>query len=185
MESLLTKEELLLAVKGAQIGSADCLFNDVQTDSRNVSSDKPCMFVPLMGEFQNGHKYIPSVLAADKKAAVILLNESEYVKDSALYEKLAAENPSVCFVRVENTLHALQDAAEAYENSISNGSVNPEVYSDYAAVLAAIGRADEAEKLLDELRSKIPFGWKERDAYVQKLENGKFRVVYKQVHQLN
>jgi len=43
----------------------------------------------------------------------------------------------------------------------------------------------KAEKLLDELRSKIPFGWKERDAYVQKLENGKFRVVYKQVHQLN
>ena len=59
MESLLTKEELLAAVKGTQIGSAPCSFNDVQTDSRNVSADKPCMFVPLIGEFQNGHKYIP------------------------------------------------------------------------------------------------------------------------------
>ena len=114
MESLLTKEELLNAVKGTQIGSALCSFNDVQTDSRNITSEKPCMFVPLVGEFQNGHKYIPSVLTADKKASVILLNDSEYQNDSALYEKLAAENPDVCFVRVENTLHALQDAAEAY-----------------------------------------------------------------------
>ena len=112
MESLLTKEELLTAVKGTQLGSAPCSFNDVQTDSRNVSSDKPCMFVPLMGEFQNGHKYIPDVLA--KGASVILMNEAEYQSKSDYYDGLAASNSGVCFVRVENTLHALQDAAEAY-----------------------------------------------------------------------
>ena len=114
MESLLTKEELLAAVKGTQLGSALCSFNDVQTDSRNVSADKPCMFVPLMGEFQNGHKYIPDVLAAGKKASVILMNEAEYLAKPEYYDGLAAENPSVCFIRVENTLHALQAAAEAY-----------------------------------------------------------------------
>ena len=112
MESLLTKEELLLAVKGTQLGSAECFFNDVQTDSRNVSADKPCMFVPLIGEFQNGHKYIPDVLA--KGASLVLLNESEYQEKTAFYDRLAADNAAVCFVRVENTLHALQDAAEAY-----------------------------------------------------------------------
>ena len=112
MESLLTKEELINAVKGTQIGSAGCLFNDVQTDSRNVCAEKPCMFVPLMGEFQNGHKYIPDVLK--KGASVILMNEAEYQEKSDYYEKLAADNAGVCFVRVENTLHALQDAAEAY-----------------------------------------------------------------------
>ena len=112
MESLLTKEELLAAVKGTQLGSAVCLFNDVQTDSRNVCADKPCMFVPLMGEFQNGHKYIPDVLA--KGASVILMNEAEYQEKTSYYDELAASNPDVCFVRVENTLHALQDAAEAY-----------------------------------------------------------------------
>ncbi len=114
MESLLSKEELLTAVKGTQIGSADCLFNDVQTDSRNVSAGKPCMFVPLLGEFQNGHKYIPDVLKDGKKASVILMNEAEYKSNANYYEKLAAENAGVCFVRVENTLHALQNAAEAY-----------------------------------------------------------------------
>ena len=112
MESLLTKDELLTAVKGTQIGSAQCSFNDVQTDSRNVCAEKPCMFVPLMGEFQNGHKYIPDVLK--KGAAVILMNEAEYQEKASYYDELVASNPAVCFVRVENTLHALQDAAEAY-----------------------------------------------------------------------
>ena len=112
METLLTKEELLTAVKGTQIGSAPCLFNDVQTDSRNVCAEKPCMFVPLMGEFQNGHKYIPDVLK--KGVAVVLMNEAEYQANTGYYDELAAENAGVCFVRVENTLHALQDAAEAY-----------------------------------------------------------------------
>ena len=65
-----------------------------------------------MGEFQNGHKYIPDVLK--KGASVILMNEAEYQEKSEYYEKLAADNSDVCFVRVENTLHALQDAAEAY-----------------------------------------------------------------------
>ena len=112
METLLTKEELLTAVKGTQIGSAPCLFNDVQTDSRNVCAEKPCMFVPLMGEFQNGHKYIPDVLK--KGVAVVLMNEAEYQSNTGYYDGLAAANTGVCFVRVENTLHALQDAAEAY-----------------------------------------------------------------------
>lgn len=112
MESLLTKEELLTAVKGTQLGNAICSFNDVQTDSRNVSADKPCMFVPLMGEFQNGHKYIEDVLA--KKASVVLINKAEYAAQSAHYNELAANYTGVCFVLVENTLHALQNAAEAY-----------------------------------------------------------------------
>ena len=114
MESLLTKEELLLAVKGTQLGSAECFFNDVQTDSRNVSADKPCMFVPLMGEFQNGHKYIPDVLKDGKKASVVLINKAEYQEKTVFYDELSASNPAVCFILVENTLHALQDAAEVY-----------------------------------------------------------------------
>ena len=112
MESLLTKSQLLNAVNGIQIGNAECCFCDVQTDSRNVTAEKPCMFVPLMGEFQNGHKYIPDVLA--KKPGVVLLNNSEYNEKASYYDDLAAANSDVCFVRVENTLHALQDAAEAY-----------------------------------------------------------------------
>ncbi len=112
MESLLNKDELIKAVKGTQLGNAECSFVDVQTDSRNVKEEAPCMFIPLMGEFQNGHKYIPDVLK--KKASVIILNESEYKTNISYYNRLVEENPDVCFICVENTLHALQDAAEAY-----------------------------------------------------------------------
>lgn len=122
METLLTGKELLDAVNGMQIGSADCSFNDVQTDSRNVSSENHCMFVPLVGEFQNGHKYIPDVLA--KGVAVVLMNKSEYENNTDLYDGYAAENPTVFFVAVENTLHALQDAAEAYVNKVASNMIH-------------------------------------------------------------
>ena len=112
MESLLTKSELLAATRGKELGKADCFFTDVQTDSRNITQNMPCMFVPLIGEFQNGHKYIPDVLG--KGVAVVLLNESEYQEKRTFYDELAAKNDKVCFICVENTLHALQDAAEAY-----------------------------------------------------------------------
>lgn len=114
MKTLLEKDELLKAVQGKEIGcgNAECFFCDVQTDSRNISQDLKAMFVPLLGEFQDGHKFIPSVL--EKKPGVILLNESEYQKKSDFYDELAEKNKTVCFVKVENTLHALQAAAKAY-----------------------------------------------------------------------
>lgn len=118
METLLTGTELIKAVKGTQIGNAICSFIDVQTDSRNVLSEKRCMFVPLIGEFQNGHKYIPDVL--DKNVGVVLINNSEYEQNLSFYNDLALNNPKVCFVCVENTLHALQDAAEAYVNKVAS-----------------------------------------------------------------
>ena len=114
MKTLLEKDELLKAVQGKEIGcgNTECFFCDVQTDSRNISQDLKAMFVPLLGEFQDGHKFIPSVL--EKKPGVILLNESEYQKKSDFYDELAEKNKTVCFVKVENTLHALQAAAKAY-----------------------------------------------------------------------
>ena len=112
MISLLTIDELVKAVKGKCLScNKDYGFESVVTDSRNVV--KNSLFVPLIGEFQNGHKYIPG--AIEKGASVIFVNKDEVKKDKALYQKLAAEN-NVCFIAVKNTLHALQDAAEAYVN---------------------------------------------------------------------
>ena len=114
MKTLLEKDELMKAVHGIEIGSgnADCFFCDVQTDSRMISQDCKAMFVPLIGEFQDGHKYIPSVL--EKNPGVILLNDSEYHKRIDFYDELAKKYDEVCFIKVENTLHALQAAAKAY-----------------------------------------------------------------------
>ncbi len=113
MISLLTKPELIKAVKGKCLSpKAACIFESVQTDSRNVT--KNTLFVPLIGEFQNGHKYIPQAIQSG--ASVVFVNKDECKKNKDLYKKLTEENESVCFIAVKNTLHALQDAAEAYVN---------------------------------------------------------------------
>lgn len=43
-----------------------------------------------------------------------------------------------------------EDAADAFEKSILNGTTNPAVYSDYAIVLTELGRIAEGERILNE-----------------------------------
>ena len=110
-ESLMSLEELLSATKGTLLGKVkSCVFNSVATDSRQVQ--KNTLFVPLVGEFQDGHKYVPGAVAAG--ASVVLINKSEYEKNSSVYDLLTAENENLVIICVENTLHGLQDAAEGY-----------------------------------------------------------------------
>ena len=110
-ESLMSLEELLSATKGTLLGKVkSCVFNSVATDSRQVQ--KNTLFVPLVGEFQDGHKYVPGAVAAG--ASVVLINKSEYEKNSSVYDSLTAENERLVIICVENTLHGLQDAAEGY-----------------------------------------------------------------------
>ena len=117
IESLLTKKELLSGTSGLALeNGVDCYFDNVVTDSRNV--EKNSMFVPLVGEFQNGHKYIPS--AIESGASVILMNKDEYASNKKLYDDMAAKNSEVLFVTVENTLHGLQNAAEKYVEKFQN-----------------------------------------------------------------
>ena len=86
-ESLLTLTELVAAVKGHIIGeksSKNVVFTAVATDSRNVVFKS--LFVPLVGEKQNGHIYIPQAL--EKGASVVFINNSEYSQKSSFYDEL-------------------------------------------------------------------------------------------------
>ncbi|MBP3710773.1 MAG: UDP-N-acetylmuramoyl-tripeptide--D-alanyl-D-alanine ligase [Treponema sp.] len=114
-DSLLTCAALLDAVHGSIAGgrsvcAEQCAFTSVTTDSRRVVPQS--LFVPLMGEKQNGHAYIPQ--AIENGASVILLNRDEYEKKRGDYDALAKNHPAVAFIIVEHTLHALQHAAAAY-----------------------------------------------------------------------
>jgi len=112
-ESLLDLNTLISAVSGSQISSAKlCLFTSVTTDSRAVK--EKAMFVPLIGEFQDGHKYVGQ--AIEKGASVILINRSEYKKNPSLYDAYCVEGgqSSPVIIAVDNTLYALQAAAKAY-----------------------------------------------------------------------
>ena len=69
-ETLLTMEETLESTGGVFVlGDGNWHFSSVQTDSRLVEKDT--LFVPLIGEFQDGHKYIPQ--AVEKGASCVFI----------------------------------------------------------------------------------------------------------------
>lgn len=116
-ETLMNLSELLFSSGGKLVGDVKkCFFTNVATDSRNVLQNT--MFVPLVGENQDGHKYVPS--AIKNGATVVLINFSEYKKNSQIYENLIKENENLTIICVENTLHALQDVAEGYVKKFPN-----------------------------------------------------------------
>ncbi len=112
--SLLSIDELTKAVDGFVIGRNndlhDIVFTSVTTDSRNVK--KNTLFVPLFGEFQDGHNYIPQ--AVDKGASVVFVAQKSFDDKKGFYDDFACKNQNVAFIVVKNTLHALQNAAEQY-----------------------------------------------------------------------
>lgn len=110
-ETLLTMEETLGATGGVFVlGDGNWHFSSVQTDSRLVERDT--LFVPLIGEFQDGHKYIPQ--AVEKGASCVFICLANYEKDPAFFNEIHNSNPEVNFIAVENTLTALQKAAGKY-----------------------------------------------------------------------
>ncbi|MBR5096050.1 MAG: UDP-N-acetylmuramoyl-tripeptide--D-alanyl-D-alanine ligase [Treponema sp.] len=114
-KSLLTFDELLESVYGRYIGFAGggakvFGFTSVATDSRNVKPGS--LFVPLVGEKQDGHRYIPEALAAG--ATAVFVTDSVYQDNTKYFMDLASENLNITFVAVENNLAALQNAARAY-----------------------------------------------------------------------
>ena len=122
-KSLLNLESLLAAVNGTVAGNArpDFYFSYVVTDSRYVSAG--AMFVPLIGEAQNGHKYIPQAIQSG--ATVVLANKSDYEQNNDFYKQLSAEGKldSITLILVENTLYALQAAAKAYAKKVASNMV--------------------------------------------------------------
>lgn len=112
MESLLNIQEILEATGGKAVAprAGDVSFTRVATDSRAISSGS--LFVPLIGEKQDGHKYIGQAVA--KGASVVLASrQCRKVWQSFL--------PSpACIIEVDNTLHALQQIARKYIDKFTN-----------------------------------------------------------------
>ena len=84
-------------------------FTNVACDSRKVS--KNTLFVPLIGTMQDGHNYIPSALKSG--ASVVFVAKSHLPQKQAEFSALAKEY-NATFIAVENTMQALQNAAQAY-----------------------------------------------------------------------
>ena len=119
-ESLLSLEKTISSVNGIYIGSETnknlFYFSNVVTDSRNVVENS--LFVPLVGEFQNGHIYVDQ--AIEKGATVIFIDSKEYESNSNKYKELTEECKNLSVIVVENTLYALQAIAETYVEQFPN-----------------------------------------------------------------
>lgn len=110
-DSLLTMDEILPAVCGAHVlGSGPFSFTSVRTDSRLV--EKGSLFVPLAGEKQDGHAFIPQ--AVERGASAVFIRMKNFEEDSGFFVEIFKKHPSVHFIAVENTLAALQQAAGRY-----------------------------------------------------------------------
>lgn len=111
--SLLSLVELLAATGGTPVlgwPEKDFFFDSVATDSRSAVAGG--MFIPLVGEFQDGHKYIPAAL--QQGATVVLVNKDFAASSLALIQEWHKDYPAVTFVAVEHTMYGLQSAAAAY-----------------------------------------------------------------------
>lgn len=118
-KSLLSLDETLSGTGGKKILSEEksqFWFGSVATDSRNVR--RGSLFVPLIGEFQDGHAYIEQALSSG--ATAVFVREKSYTENKKTYETLAKKNPSVTFIAVENTLTALQNLAGIYVKKFPN-----------------------------------------------------------------
>ncbi len=106
---LLTVQELLEATNASWYNDSVLCngFTSVVTDSRNVTMGS--LFIPLIGENQDGHLYIAS--AVEKGASIVLVQKSSLNEFKTVYDSLCQQ----CVILiVENTLLALQQAASFY-----------------------------------------------------------------------
>ena len=96
----LTLENITQVCGGTYYGSADKLQEEVTsiiTDSRKAENG--CLFVPIVGERVDAHKFIPQVMAAGALATL-----SERVLEDADFP----------YIVVESSLQAVKDIAEFY-----------------------------------------------------------------------
>ena len=111
--SLLSLIELLAATGGTPVLGCpenDFFFDSVATDSRSAVAGG--MFIPLVGEFQDGHGYIPAAL--EKGVSVILVNRDFAASSLDQIREWHHLYSTVTFVAVDHTMYGLQAAAAAY-----------------------------------------------------------------------
>lgn len=96
----LTLENLTGVCQGVYFGPADAVSREVTaitTDSRKV--EEGCLFVPIVGERVDAHRFIPDVM---QKGALAVLSEK------------TLEGADFPYILVESTLQAVKDIAEFY-----------------------------------------------------------------------
>lgn len=127
----LTLENITSACNGTYYGNADVLNKEitaVTTDSRVI--DKDCMFVPIVGERVDAHKFIPDVM---EKGALVTLSER------------VLEDVNFPYIKVESTLQAVKDIAEFYLKQLNIPVVG---------ITGSVGKTSTKEVIASVLKEK-------------------------------
>lgn len=85
------------------------MIKGVSTDSRTIQEGN--LYIPLVGEVFDGRLFIKE--CEDKKAAAFLIDKDYKIKN----------NISIPYIRVDDTLKALQALAKAYRNELSSTKI--------------------------------------------------------------
>lgn len=99
-------KEFADAVSGKIIKDSGKNISGFSIDSRKITPD--CMYIAIKGENHNGHKFCES--AAEAGAGALLVSELSF----------DCEKGDVSVILVEDTVTALQKAANYYRNSLKN-----------------------------------------------------------------
>jgi alanine racemase len=101
-------KDIALAVSGNLSGNGDSLIRTVFTDSRSLLSPGETLFIALNGKQHDGHRYIPSLF----QKGVCNFMVSDTWKPEQPYT-------GASFIRVKDTLQALQDFAARHRERFS------------------------------------------------------------------
>lgn len=127
----LTLENLTSACCGVYYGSDHAKNTEITaitTDSRRV--EKGCLFVPIVGERVDAHKFIPDVM---QKGALATLSEK------------TLENADFPYILVESTLQAVKDIAEFYLEQLQIPVVG---------ITGSVGKTSTKEAIASVLKEK-------------------------------
>lgn len=104
----ITYNQLCSAVHGLSLtGESEELVQEVLYDTRKISHTEATVFFALNGDFRDGHDFIPTAYAKGVRVFVVA-----HEPNVTLY-------PSAAFIRVSDTLHALQDLAAFHRSTFS------------------------------------------------------------------
>lgn len=127
----LTLENITSVCGGTYFGPADVLNREitaVTTDSRVI--EEGCLFVPIVGERVDAHKFIPDVMT---KGALVTLSER------------ILENADFPYIKVESTLQAVKDLAEFYLQQLNIPVVG---------ITGSVGKTSTKEVIASVLKEK-------------------------------
>ena len=100
-----TISEIASAINAQKIGNLEQSANfQLLTDSRSLTNADECIFISLKTKYNNGHRFIPELI--DKGVKVFIVEKDFDVEPFH----------GICFLKVENTLNALQKVAIFHRN---------------------------------------------------------------------